>query len=416
MTDPDSIAKYQQGPAVSDSMKWCNAVGGSTVGAKMKTILYFFFIGILGAPSVQARQSVGKIRIGMILPLTGSMKAYGEEAQAAAKIGVAAFIQKAPKFANRIELVMVDNESNLLNSKAIEKLWQKRVDIVLGGLFPRTEKALHLEAAARNIPLIVVGAGDHELTPNNWTIRSDMSAQLRGLILGYYATSVLGHRAGALVPSDDSFSSGFISGFKESFSGVGRQLMISELQVAADTGDGRDFILITHLTKKIAGQLEELTKRRRSGREALIVGDGWSNLTGRLITKFDVFFVSEFDRKSDDAEVRSFVDRFVSELRRYPSQVAASSFSAVSLAASAFSEAGTTLPATLLGKLRNLDGVDGLTGRISVIEGQVWHPGVVKQVRYSSEAKELDADSVATIDPLKVFGSDLAKKVAPKLL
>ena len=95
----------------------------------------FFSIYLFSSLGLSQGKTIGTLKVGIILPLSGKMAPYGQEIKDSFTLSTAQALKKAGKKASSIKLYFEDNRGSTEESKKIAEnlLKKKRVSILVGG-------------------------------------------------------------------------------------------------------------------------------------------------------------------------------------------------------------------------------------------------------------------------------------------
>lgn len=139
------------------------------------------------------------LRIGLILPLSGSESANGYDFLR----GVALALQDQP---GGIEILLKDSGSSLKQAiHAMQELLDSHIDLVIGELAGDRSAAIAALAAERQIPVLVPVSSDNDIASlGSQVFQMTSDLERRGAALAEYAYNTLGLRTFvSLAPADD---------------------------------------------------------------------------------------------------------------------------------------------------------------------------------------------------------------------
>ncbi len=181
----------------------------------------------LAAPAALAQGSTGKIKVGLMLPATGTFAALGTAIENGFRLYVD---ENGGKLAGReIEFVKVDDESE--PSKAtdnVNKLIKRdNVDVLVGTVHSGVAMAMARAARENNVTLIVPNAGADAVTgpmcaPN--IFRSSFSNWQPGYAMGEVVAK-RGHKRVVTISWKYAAGEESVRGFKDAFAKAGGQVV-----------------------------------------------------------------------------------------------------------------------------------------------------------------------------------------------
>jgi len=184
-------------------------------------------LGAIGAPGVVRAQSTSKIKVGFMLPYTGTYAALGRAIENGFKLYVS---EQGGKLGGRdIEYVTVDDESEPAKAADnVNKLIKRdNVDVIVGTVHSGVQMAIVKAARDNNTLLIIPNAGVDEATgplcaPN--IFRVSFSNSQPGLAMGLVA-ALKGYKTAATITWKYAAGEQSIGGFKETFEKGGGKVL-----------------------------------------------------------------------------------------------------------------------------------------------------------------------------------------------
>lgn len=205
-----------------------NAVKASLSGMLRKLAAGSFVIGMVAAPAGSAAaQQGGPVKIGVLLPYTGTYAALGEAITNGMKMAID---QHGGKLGGRaVEYVVVDSEAD--PGKAVGNMQKlisgSNVDVVIGPVHSGVGMAAVKVARESGVPLIITNAGFNAATgqlcaPN--IFRTSFSSWQTAYPMGQVAYDK-GYRKIATVTWRYGFGTESVDAFKEGFEKAGGKIV-----------------------------------------------------------------------------------------------------------------------------------------------------------------------------------------------
>lgn len=326
-------------------------------------------------------KEIGRLSVGVVLPLSGPQAVYGEEALSGIRLALEDFHEFWPKLGTLISLLVEDDRSTSEGARqAAERLIERKASLLIGSLAPFSSSALEQVSAHAGIPLII--PADRmlpEKTPSSHIVRSCSLLRWQGAQLSDFALKGIGKKsAGVLYDAVDSLQHDIVERFKVRFLDGGGRIIATETYrrelpafeeklsriaeakpefILFPVGNQEDVLKVMKVLRKLQQGLP-LLGPASWGRNSLAAqaGAAWPGH----------FYVSPFSDKVDTPKVRSFVRRFREKHQRAPGVLAAMAYDAMILAADSFRRSLTNLPAGLRRELKKTSGASGLLGRVTV--------------------------------------------------
>lgn len=356
------------------------------------TLSSFLYSGLCipATPSAQGKV-IGKLKIGVILPETGSQVEYGKELWIGIELAMEDLMKSNPDLQQRIILMKEDDQSTPKGAeKAAQILIKKRASLLIGSVTRISSEAVAEVARKMNRPLIVPGvqnlsfAGDKE-----YIYRSCYIERWQGAILAEFMTKEFPDKNIAIFSSpSDYYSHDIIEQFKKKY--MNKKQLVQMEYITDQTAmlkllqslvqDKVEYILFPSKSIEEVAKLQKLIVSKNLGL-TLLGGNRWAsyklrNLAGNSYQGH--YFVTPFTPYLQDPLVKSFAERFLAKVKRYPSPLAAFSYDAMTLAAHAFRTAKTNRAKELNRALQNAQKVQGLLGSFNMNgEHFAERPGVI---------------------------------------
>lgn len=311
--------------------------------------------------------------VGLILPLTGPLKQWGLEMQAAVEVALAELPSD-----RRPLLVPCDNGGTARGTTtAFEHVRGQGATVVIGPL--TTDNAITAGIVARGmaIPCVLPAAtGDDVLDGNSFSLRLCHSDAEAGRALAAYARDTLGLlHAVVVVDLRAAYSLGLARSFGREFQrrngtivevsyhggdpelqGVLDEVTALEADSALLAGYAPDLIIMVEGSS--SGRLADLV---------LLGGDAWGGfglsaaLSGRVK---GAYHTRHFNPEGSDPRVIGFIEAYKAHTGSLPSDAAALAYDAASAVFSVFDPALDG--PELLVRLRSLQDFPGVTGTINI--------------------------------------------------
>ena len=116
---------------------------------------FIFFAFLLAASSglaYSSNKTVGQLKVGLVLPLSGKMAIYGQEVKDGFAAGLTDYITESKKNDKEIKVIYKDNRSSASHAKKVaeELIKKQRVSVLIGGFSSLESTALADLAQAYN--------------------------------------------------------------------------------------------------------------------------------------------------------------------------------------------------------------------------------------------------------------------------
>jgi branched-chain amino acid transport system substrate-binding protein len=334
---------------------------------------FLIFASLVGADA----QVKSRLAIGVVLPLSGSLGAFGAETLRGIELAMSQLKEKEPDLAAKIDLNVEDSQSQ---TKLAETLTRKlaatrRADILIGELTSSVSYSMAKIAVEVQKPLIVPSASHSGLTLLGANIfRSCGIDDDQGTALAKFTVNTL-KRMSAAIAFDKSSAYGraIASSFEKSFVAAGGKVSLrKELDFPINHRDLVRQVKKTDAELLIApvayGDAAQLMQAiRDEGAKFKILGtDSWDSpqlfkSANKSVLKGH-YYSTSFALSDNAPEVLAFVGAFKAKYQQPPSNLSAQGFDAAQLAFDAFRRTKITNSSNLIKTLQASTGVIGSGG------------------------------------------------------
>jgi len=336
-------------------------------------------------------QNKQKIKVGVLLPLTGDIAVYGN----AIKNGIDLALDESD-IKEYIRLIVEDDQGETKTATTVfNKMLLQKVDIVIGGAMSSVAATLVPIAQKEKITLLSPTATLPSLTNSGkYFFRIWPSDNYDGYIIANYASNIMRIQKAAVLYVNLDYGVGVTKVFSDEFEKKGGQIVFSE-GFAQGTTDFR-----TQLTKIrnsnpevlfIPGYYQEISLILRQMKDMSlniqILGVN-SFFDERLIqlageqAEGIIFTYPSYDSDSDDKNIQAFVKNYSSKYRNTPDAFAAHGYDCMKIIEYAIKllkkKNETVTRETLRDEIANIRDFDGVSGKFSFDE----NGDVVKDMRF----------------------------------
>ena len=343
-----------------------------------KTFLLALALSILGSASVQAKQTV---KIGLIAPLTGDVKTFGESSRNAFLMAVDDY-GKSGRYA--IGTVIVDdrNDPTEGTNGALKLTTQDKVLAFVGPLTSKVAIPVSEIATNHKVPMVTEAATSPKVTVYNgkrkpYVFRACFIDPFQGRVAATFALADLKVKTAAvLYDVGNDYSRGLAAVFKSVFeAGKGSVVAYESYQ--------KDDVDFSALTTKIRLKKPELIfipdyynkaglivrqLREKAVASALIGTDGWDSpdllkIAGNTIV--GGYFTNHYSPERKDAVAQRFIKKYKEKHGAVPDALAALTYDAAMIILQTLDKIETPTPDGLMKSLSRLKDFQGVTGTIS---------------------------------------------------
>ena len=321
------------------------------------------------------------IKIGGIGPLTGSYANYGVSANNGAKIAVEEINAAGGINGAQIELQFEDSQGDPESAvNAYGKLMDWGMNVSLGCVF--SGETASVVAAARDDDIMLLtpsGSADGAIEGNDKAFRVCFYDSFQGAAAAdYIKDNNLATEVGVFYESDYDYSVGLYNAFVERCGANG--ITIKETQTFT-TSANTDFstqinalvssgvkVVFMPIYAEEASTFLTQAKGKFDSDVYFFGADGLDGILGKVeqdpSIANNVLMLTPFAADSEDAAVKSFVEKYQAAYNAVPDQFAADGYDAIYIIKAAVEKAGSTSGAELAKAMTEIT-VSGLTGTMT---------------------------------------------------
>lgn len=336
------------------------------------------------------------IRIGLIAPLSGEVKDFGESVKNAFNI---ALEEKRYRVGNyKIEAVISDdrNDATEAINVATKLITQDKVSAIVGSLTSKTTIPLSRLANDNKVVLITETATNEKVTVDvgkrkEFVFRACFVDPMQGTVAAKFALQTLKKKTAAvLYDQGNSYTEGLARNFKEAFEKGGGRVMTFETYTHKDT----DFSpLLTRIAQQkpdilylpdyyMKASLIGKQAREMGIRSVFLGGDGWDSLDIDWQTMEGSYFTTQWSPDDPRPEVKEWVDKYKAKYGTTPDVIATLAYDATQILLRAIEESDSSDPAKIREAMQNTKDFPAVTGTISINQdGNPIKPVVVMQIK-----------------------------------
>ncbi|MBI3995290.1 MAG: penicillin-binding protein activator [Nitrospirae bacterium] len=334
--------------------------------------------------------------IGALLPLSGRLKPFGQQALNGIRLAVDSAPEEVPEKSVGIVIKDTESEATALQSGLEELARDYRVSAIIGPMLSRQVTAAAPRADAYRVPLLTPAASEEWAKPWKYVFRNSITNRQQAREIAAYAVTTLHLNRFCILYSEDGYGLEMMRVFSEEVVSRGGEIIgrASYDPQATDFGRPIKFLKEADLAKYgILGpppQQKGEIREYRPGFDAVFMpGDydqagliaaqlafyeiqgvtllgtsGWNSqdlfrIGGKYIN--GGIFVDGFFPGSSDPAVRSFVERYRNRYDEEPTLLAAQAFDTAALILKALQQGAVNGEAVrdYLGRIQNYSGVTG---------------------------------------------------------
>jgi len=349
----------------------------------------------LTAVSLGGPASAQNVRIGFHVPLTGFAASDGMSAMRGAELAVEQINAAGGVNGRKVELVVQDDQARADQAVPLaNKYVGDGVKIMVSGSFSAPTRAAASVFQAAQIPYISAYAIHPDITrAGNYVFRTAFTGEVQGRAAAKVAGDLLKKKKVTLLILNNDFGQSLAAGFKESAPRFGLQI-VSEYTfgmqdrqfgaiVASVRKDDPEAIFLVGYYFNGGPLVAQL---RAAGIKAQIIGtEGFDSQHFLNIVKDageGLIVATALDRGTKSATTRKFIDDFETKYKTAADMIAASTHTAVNIAAEAVRRAGPTDTAKMRSAIAELKNFEVTAGRLSFNElGESYKPAQIQVIK-----------------------------------
>ena len=277
-------------------------------------ILLFISLSLMG-PNLAAKPfalTKPKLRVGLVVPLTGAMAPYGEAVKKGAEAFMKSLESENPELSEQMTLIPIDATPFISNpEEVVTPINRERVHLVIGGL--TTSQANPLARALERIQKPFISLAATKETFATCTMVGTLAQSISQFALENLNAS----RVTLLYEAQNSYSLTLKNQFTQAFENQGGQLITSSPYpqnpiTSPPIAPESQAVVILGYFKDAKTMIHRL---RSSGVDLPIIGpDSWDTEGARLHKGADVkngvYYITHFHMNDPDPEVKRFKGAF----------------------------------------------------------------------------------------------------------
>ena len=342
-------------------------------------ILYLVFFLILIIYSYGGAKET--IKIGLITPLTGDVKTFGESTKNAFYIALEEYAKKG-KY--KIEPVIIDDRNDPTESTngALKLITQDKVIAIIGPLTSKVAIPVSEIANQNKVPMITGTATNPKVTVHEgkrkpYIFRACFIDQFQGTVAANFALKELKTKTAAvLYDIGNDYSKGLAEFFKSTLE-KGKGNVVGYESYQKDDVDFSalitkiaikkpDIIFIPDYYNKVALIAKQI--REKGLKSVLIGGDGWDSpellkIAGNAI--IGGYFTNHYSPDRKDSIAESFIKRYKEKYGVIPDSFAALGYDSTMMLLKVIDSVTKPTKEEIIKPLTTLKNFKGVTGNIS---------------------------------------------------
>lgn len=329
-----------------------------------------FILLAIGSLLVSAQQ-IDKLKVGVIMPLTGALAPYGKDAVAGIQMA-----SRQPA-SLEVELLIRDNQSStrLAGQLASELIDKHRVQGIIGAISSSATQAIaRIAQQQQRLHIVPVSSAETITKMGSHIFRSCVSDSYRGAVLAKFSIDTLQKKRAAILIEENSIRTiePIVASFRRYLQNHGgmvveqltfnRKTRNSVLRRLARQSPG---VILLPSSYRLASTV--IAQARRFGITAnFLSAIPWTTAPQRGRQKTMHYYLSHFSADDSYAAVTRFATQFKLQHQRVPSEFAALSYDALGLLVDAAQRAKSTRIFPLLANLSRTKNFLGISGELAI--------------------------------------------------
>lgn len=351
----------------------------------MKKALALVACILLGACLVSAPAAAKEIKIGLITPLSGDVKTFGESVRNSFLIAVEEANAKGGVAGMKVAYVIQDDKNDPTEAANVANLLinRHRVRAIVGAVTSKASIPVSDIAQAMRIPALTPTGTNPKITVadgrrKDYMFRSCFIDPFQGTVMARFSVETLKKKTAAvLYDASNDYSKGIAEVFRESFGKLGGKIVAYEAY-------GKDDVDFSALLTKVKASGAEILylpdyyskvgliarQAREKGVKAQFVGvDGWDSPDLVKIAGDAVeggYFVNHYSPEDTRPEVRAWVLKYKERHGQLPDALGTLAYDGTRMLFEAIRRAGSDDPKKIRDALGSMRDFSGVTGKMAL--------------------------------------------------
>jgi branched-chain amino acid transport system substrate-binding protein len=347
----------------------------------MKSILFFVIVIATFTFVVLPAQAKEVVKLGLITPLTGDVKTFGESSKNGFLIAIEEY-SKTGKFQITPFIADDRNDATEGTNAALKLITQDKVYGIIGPLTSKVAIPVSELAEKYKVPMVSGSATNPKVTVYDnkrkpYVFRACFIDPFQGSVAANFAiTELKAKSAAVLYDVGNDYSKGLAEFFKATFEKSKGQMVGYESYQKDDVDFSAlitkiglkkpDVIYIPDYYNKVALIARQV--REKGLKAAMMGGDGWDSpelikVGGAAIV--GNYFTNHYSPERKDKVAEAFIERYKQKHGMVPDALAALGYDAAMIYLQSLDRAKKASPEEVMKVLTNLKNFKGVTGTIS---------------------------------------------------
>ncbi|OGP81242.1 MAG: branched-chain amino acid ABC transporter substrate-binding protein [Deltaproteobacteria bacterium RBG_16_64_85] len=341
-----------------------------------------------------------EIKIGLITPLTGDVKTYGESVKNSFEIAVEEANKAGGVAGMKIVTVVVDdrNDPTEASNAANLLIHQEKVKVIIGSVTSKASIPVSDLAQSSRIPTISPTATNPKVTVadgkrKDFVFRSCFIDPFQGKVMAKFARETLSkEKAAVLYDASNDYSKGIAEYFSDAFKLMGGKVVAYESYGKDDVdfsalltkvrASGADVLFLPDYYNKVG--LIAKQSMEKGIRATMIGPDGWDSpdlvkVAGDAIE--GGYFSNHYSPDDTRPEVVAWVKKYKEKFGQTPDALGTLAYDGTNLMLEAIRKANSDDPVKIRETLASIKGFKGVTGESAMDDnGNAIKSAVILQI------------------------------------
>jgi len=347
----------------------------------MALVLALLMLAAVGCGGAKSGGSgSGTIKIGVIAPMTGDVKTFGDSTKNGFELAIEQAGKKAGNIA--IETVIGDDRNDPTEGVniATKFITQDGVKAIVGSVSSKVSIPVGEVANANKVIMITGTSTNTKVTVDDkgnvkpYVFRACFIDPFQGAVGAKFALNNLKVKSAAvLYDKGNDYTVGLAEEFKKNFEKGGGKVVAMETYGKDDTdfsavltkvaGAKPDFLYLPDYYNKVS--LIAKQAKSKGLNVPMMGGDGWDSGDLDFATMDGQYFTNHYSDKDTRPEVKKFVDSYKAKYGAVPDALAALAYDATTLLIEAIKKADSNDPAQIQKAMAGLKDVTTVSGKVS---------------------------------------------------
>lgn len=342
--------------------------------------------------------SANEWKVGAFLSLSGAETQFGVETKEGIDLAIDEVNKAGGAKGKPVKVLFEDNKSNPqeATNKVLQLIDRDKAIAILGDVASSRSRNGGIVANSKKIPLITPSSTNPDVTKvGPFVFRVCFTDDVQGQMGARFIVNTIGKKKiGLLFATDDLYSSGLATEFKNEAKRLGAEIAIEKSFLKTETNfttfinELRDATVDVIYAPIYYTALVPISRKAKAAGikgEMFVGGDGWhaeSLLESAGEEMEGAYFTTHFTADAPWPNAKSFVERYKERYKRDPTALGAMGYDAAKVLADAIRRSKADTPDAIRAAIQETKDFQGATGSITInAERNADKPIVISQVK-----------------------------------